>query len=361
MLEIKTVKNTLNYFYNTTNIPILLLDKNHNIVMQSYDFFNLPSQLFNYIYNSNNLLNGKIDIFLTKAEIYFFINYHNDPVVKTICLGPLLFTSISIKENIKNITFLNYIPEKTTPNEIQNKTTIFDTNSFKHICVYYQLLNDDNLSIEDIRTITHQNKTLCEQIETEKLILTKRDYDQKIYTYEEEVNLMKAIKLGDSITARMICLRLFENESEKLCDSPIQSTKYKLVSAIAIITRQSIQLGASLEKSYGISDAYIRIIDKCQTFQELVSCFSNCLIDFCVLSKKINNREYPLWIHTIHEYINQNLHKKISLNDLAKIVCMSSNYLSIQYKKITGETLKNYINKQKIEESIFLLKYTNFS
>lgn len=85
------------------------------------------------------------------------------------------------------------------------------------------------------------------------------------------------------------------------------------------------------------------------------------IIDFCTLVKKNLSTQYPLWTRTCIEYINQNLHKNISLDDIASEINMNGKYVSVQFKKITGEGLIEYINRKKIEESQFLLINTKLS
>ena len=68
--------------------------------------------------------------------------------------------------------------------------------------------------------------------------------------------------------------------------------------------------------------------------------------------------------HAIAEalkYIHNNINTKIKIEDLCKISNLSPTSLGVYFKKITGKTVVEYINKIKIDKSKQLLKETDFS
>ena len=59
------------------------------------------------------------------------------------------------------------------------------------------------------------------------------------------------------------------------------------------------------------------------------------------------------------DYILANLSKDISVKDVAEYVCFSPEYFSKLFKKETGENVKNYILRIKVEAAKDLLKNPN--
>lgn len=60
-------------------------------------------------------------------------------------------------------------------------------------------------------------------------------------------------------------------------------------------------------------------------------------------------------IETLLTYINQHLHEKISIEMLAQMAELSPDYLSAQFKSITGFTIIQYINKCRIDQAKIML------
>ena len=75
-------------------------------------------------------------------------------------------------------------------------------------------------------------------------------------------------------------------------------------------------------------------------------------------SKGSNNN--PL-ISQVKDYVFGLIHDNIIISDIAKSVGVSPNYLSEQFKAYEGMPLKQYIIYEKIKNSEYLLKYTEYS
>lgn len=354
---IETFLKNIDYFYETTKIPIFILNSNNVITACPQDFFKLPKDCFKHLLKSSIIKWKKIGILNTKSDIIFFIKYKD----YMICIGPMLLNSIYQYRSIKQITFFNFLMTKPQIDEVQKKCTTFNDQSFTYIQIIYHLLTNDVLTIEDIRKILHENKQSESKDDLEELKITKREYTNQIYTFLDEQKFLKYIQDGDSISARTLIVKLIKNESEPLSNDKLQSTKYKIVSIVTLITRQVIETGVHLEDAYGLSDVCIRKVDTAQDMNRLNEVLMRTIIDFCTLVKKNLSTQYPLWTRTCIEYINQNLHRNISLDDIANEINMNAKYVSVQFKKITGESLLEYINRKKIEESQFLLINTKLS
>ena len=54
-------------------------------------------------------------------------------------------------------------------------------------------------------------------------------------------------------------------------------------------------------------------------------------------------------------YIEQNLHRKITLKDLIKVVPLQNAYFCALFSKTIGESPMNFVNRKKIEKSQFLM------
>jgi len=84
---------------------------------------------------------------------------------------------------------------------------------------------------------------------------------------------------------------------------------------------------------------------------EVISCTSDTLSS----SKKINN----YIVTKVMEYIEANYTKNIKTNMIADFVHVNSSYLSRLFKKETGETITEVINKYRVDKAKELLSNKN--
>ncbi len=66
-------------------------------------------------------------------------------------------------------------------------------------------------------------------------------------------------------------------------------------------------------------------------------------------------------IQSIKDYVELHIDEKILLKDIAKHVHLSENYLTILFKKKTGDSFRDYVLRIKIERAKALLKATNYT
>lgn len=94
--------------------------------------------------------------------------------------------------------------------------------------------------------------------------------------------------------------------------------------------------------------------NEAKTNQILVNVMSELLIDF-----NIRNEEQPF--ETIIGYINNNLNKKITVDELAQIACMSKFHFIRTFKKEFGYTPHEFIINSRINAAKFYLLSSNKS
>jgi two-component system response regulator YesN len=64
-------------------------------------------------------------------------------------------------------------------------------------------------------------------------------------------------------------------------------------------------------------------------------------------------------IEQAKKYIYENISSRITLQEAAKNVCLSGNYLSLLFKKYCGESFIDFVNRCKIEKACELLRHNN--
>jgi two-component system, response regulator YesN len=82
----------------------------------------------------------------------------------------------------------------------------------------------------------------------------------------------------------------------------------------------------------------------------------SAVIDYLTERKCGSNKKI---ITDILKYIDANYHKNISITDISQEVYLSPNYISIIFKKETGEAFTNFLIRYRMEKAVQMLKDTN--
>ena len=127
------------------------------------------------------------------------------------------------------------------------------------------------------------------------------------------------------------------------------------------MTGYCIKGGMTPEESYGLSDFYILKTDKCSTEKELRAVHLEMIEGYTNKMRQIKlNGVYSKQIVHAVNYIICRLHSRVTLEQTAAHLKISSAYLSRLFKKETGMTFSDYVNKLKIEEAATLLINTEY-
>ena len=188
-----------------------------------------------------------------------------------------------------------------------------------------------------------------------------REYMITHLSYDREMEFYQSVKMGNIEETKRLFKPLNSEGLGKLSDDPLRNLKYHLIITIAFITRYCIEGGLPMEEAYNLSDIYIQRVDKCTSVNEVDLIHREVVDTYVGRMDKLHRRKVlPRPVITCIDYIYDNLHSKISLDDLADITGLSAPYLSRLFHREMGITLKQYILSKKVEAAENLLKFSDY-
>lgn len=200
-----------------------------------------------------------------------------------------------------------------------------------------------------------------EKIIAESLFIP-REEDFRHTSFDREIAFYESICSGNMELVRVFMEPLCSEGCGILSEDPLRNLKYHMVVLAAMIARYCIKGGMSPEKSYSMSDFYIMKADNCRTESEVREVHAEMIEGYTNKMRRIKlNGVFSKQIVKAVDYIICNIHSKILLNDVAEHLKISPAYLSRLFRKETGETFSEYVNRLKIEEASSLLLYTSCS
>lgn len=189
-----------------------------------------------------------------------------------------------------------------------------------------------------------------------------REYNISHLSYDREMLFFQSVKQGNLAEAKRLFKPFHAKEMGKLSDDNLRNLKYHLIITVAFLTRYCIEGGMEMETAYNLSDIYIRTIDLCKTEKEIHHLHEEVVDDFVHRMQALKkNSQFSKTITACLDYIYDNLHTKITLEDLAAVSGLSPAYLSRLFHKETGITISQYITRKRVEAAENMLKYSEYS
>ncbi len=188
-----------------------------------------------------------------------------------------------------------------------------------------------------------------------------REYMITHLSYDREMEFYQSVKMGNIEETMRLFKPLNSEGLGKLSDDPLRNLKYHLIITIAFVTRYCIEGGLPMEQAYNLSDIYIQRVDKCASLKEVDSIHREVIDEYVhTMNRLHNDKVLPKQVITCIDYIYDNLHSKITLDDLADITGLSAPYLSKLFHREMGVTIKQYILRKKVEAAENLLKFSDY-
>jgi two-component system response regulator YesN len=173
-----------------------------------------------------------------------------------------------------------------------------------------------------------------------------------------ESRIISAIQLCDVDTLNKCLVEMFN----LMKGDVINTNSYIRTICIRLIARTSVilhDMHISYEKVFGKEHYIWDKLLKFDTIIDIQLWMKNILggvIDYISQNQKSNNRKV---INDILKIIEENYSRNITINDITKEIYLSTNYISIIFKKEMGENFSEYLMKYRLEKATQLLKETN--
>ena len=114
--------------------------------------------------------------------------------------------------------------------------------------------------------------------------------------------------------------------------------------------------------SYALSDFYIQKADESNSPEALNVLHREAAMDYAGRMKKLR-KDKICSIHVVRciDYMHDNLHSSITVEELAELVDLNPSYLCRLFKKETGVSVSEYIQQLKIDAAKNMLLYSDFT
>lgn len=220
-----------------------------------------------------------------------------------------------------------------------------------------QFLSETDISKDDIceyENLTHENSiTFSTEFENqEEQFLTIRLLEER---YEIERQLMHSISLGQTHKAEMLVNNMSGQWLEQRTTNPIRNLKnYTIV--LNTLLRKAAEAGTVHPLHLdSLSSRYAKKIETLTSEKGAAALQHEMVHRYCLLVKNHSLKGYSLLVRKVLINIDTDITSDLTLRTQAKHLNINPSYLSTLFKKETGQTLTDFVNRRRIKHAVYLL------
>jgi AraC-like DNA-binding protein len=219
-----------------------------------------------------------------------------------------------------------------------------------------RLWGPGNVSVEDINQ-DFNGFPLADKADSEEAdtLWNMKNMEQR-YAYENA--LMEAVSKGQIHKADMLFSNFLSFPFEQRVTDPLRNLKNYCIIMNTLLRKAAEQGGVHPLYLDSTSSAYANRIELLHALESAPVLFTDMFRDYCLLVRKHSTQNYSPPVQKALLYIEANLAENLSLRTLAETLNVSSSYLSSLFRKETGQTLTDFINRRRVRHAMHLLKTT---
>lgn len=234
------------------------------------------------------------------------------------------------------------------------------------LCTMNHVLNGEALSLKDIAIYdADQEKLLAEQgrRQAAQKLSAKADETQSPHnTLDQEQALLRMVRKGDTAALKEWIKRAPAIRGGVLANEQLRQKKNTFIVAVTLVSRAAIRGGMDVEDAFSHSDSYIQQCELLSSPGDILNLQYRMVMDYTerVERLRLGRRPSKLTID-VANYIQHHMSEPITTEKIAEELFLNRSHLSRKFKAETGETLTDFILKEKTEEAKRLLRYSDKS
>ncbi|MGN0185229.1 MAG: helix-turn-helix domain-containing protein [Aristaeellaceae bacterium] len=237
------------------------------------------------------------------------------------------------------------------------------------LCTINYILNGEKLELKDITIYESEQADLKRLLEQQRsaraLAPLPPDEETQLHehnTYSQEQQLLRMVRKGDTASLRQWIASAPAIRGGTLAEDQLRQMKNTFVVTATLVSRAAIQGGLSTEDAFSLSDAYIQKCELLSSMDRIMNLQYHMVLEFAERVERIHfgGKPTPLTL-AVTNYIQHHLSESIRVETIARELYMSRPHLSARFRDETGETLTDFILKEKVEEAKRLLRYSDKS
>ena len=296
-----------------------------------------------------------------------FFNYYGivNSAPYQIVLGPSRQVAASEHE-LRELAFRCDVPADETDDFLTGMNSILRmplSSILQILCTMNYVMNDEKLKLSDITIYDTEQRDIKGKIEEERAIQGFDAAEVALHnTLALEQTMLNIVRKGAVAALKEWIATAPAIRGGVLASNQLRQLKNTFVVTATLVSRAAIRGGMDAEDALTLSDSYIQKCELLNSMERIHNLQYHMVFDYTerVETLRLGKAPSKLALEVVN-YVHHHLSEPINTEQLAKSLFMSRSHLSTRFKAETGETLVDFILKEKTEEAKRLLRYTDKS
>ena len=296
--------------------------------------------------------------------VYLFFMLPETEGPQFACIGPYHTVEVTQKEILSLSNSISLSPSKVAQLQkfYENIPLIEDESPLLNILFVlgeYMWGSMNNFHLQDARSFLTSELEFLQNVSDEdpqEALLSMKLLEER---YDLERKLMQAVSQGQTHKAEMQLGHFQAMQIERRTSDSLRNKKnYSII--LNTLLRKAAESGAVHPLHIDtLSSRFAKKIESAVSISAVSVIDKEMVHKYCLLVKNHSMKGYSLLVRKVLTRIDSDLTADLSLHAQAELLNVNSSYLSTLFKKETGVTLTDYVNKKRVDHAIFLLNTTN--
>ena len=273
------------------------------------------------------------------------------------------------EQKLRELAFRLEVPREETAAFVEGMNAIARLPAetlLQMLCTLNHFLNaGETLELSDLAIREEEQallKTGVERRRTARVYEEEARAEQAHNTLALEEALMDIVRRGDTAALRRWLASAPAVRGGTIAPDQLRQLRNLFIVTATLVSRAAIRGGMSEDDAFSLSDAYIRRAELLTSHGRIQNLQYNMLLEFTEQVETLHRGRHATKLALdAANYVRHHLSEPVSVEKMAQAFFLSRPYLSARFKKETGETLTDFILREKTEEAKRLLRYSDRS
>ncbi len=205
-------------------------------------------------------------------------------------------------------------------------------------------------------------KTGVEEHRTRRVYTEEAAPSRAHNTFALEEVLLDTVRRGDTAALRHWLSTAPAVQSGLIAGDQLRQLRNVFIVTATLVSRAAIRGGMREDDAFSLSDAYIQRVELLTTHEKIENLQYQMVLEFTEQVEKLHGAGHATRLSLdVANYVRHHLSEPVSVEKMAQALYLSRPYLPARFKQETGQTLTDFILKEKTQEAKRLLQYSDRS